>query len=56
MSNTQWFERAARHLEIVQGLMDGTVDRSEFWNSAMTVAEAIAVEQRNVAFCLGQVN
>jgi hypothetical protein len=55
MTNTQWFERAVRHLEIVQGLVEGTVSRDEFWRP-MTVAEAIEIEKRNVVYCLAQVN
>jgi len=54
-TNDQWFKRAVEHLERVAGLLDGTIGRGEFWNPAMSVAEAVAVEQRNVAFCLGQV-
>ena|SRR5215472_16779930 len=54
-TNAEWFERAVKHLEIVQGLLDGSIGREEFWNKGMTVAEAVAVERHNVAYCLGQI-
>jgi len=55
-TNAEGFERAVKHLEIVQGLLDGSIGREDFWSKGMTVAEAVAVEKRNVAYCLGQIS
>jgi len=56
MSNTYWFNRAVCHLEIVQQLLDRSIGRESLWDPAMTVAEAIRVEKRNVVYCLAQIS
>jgi len=54
MSNTKWFDRAILHLETVQALREGAIGRDSFWRP-MPITEAIAIEERNVAFCLAQI-
>lgn len=47
-----WRDRAVWHADIVTALQDGFFGASDF--PGMTRDEAIAVERRNVEFCLSQ--
>jgi hypothetical protein len=49
---TYWIAQAERHEGFIEGLIDGSIGRSEIVVSNMTVKQAIEVERRNVAYCL----
>jgi hypothetical protein len=51
---TVWMTKAQRALENLSLLEDGTLTQSDIYQSGSTgtVLEAIAVERRNVAYCL----
>lgn len=53
-THEQWMEKAERHQGFVEGLLDGSIGRSDIAVAGMTVKEAIEVERRNVAYCLKQ--
>ena len=46
-----WLGILAKHQSYLDGLLDGSIDKSYFFNPSMTIAEAIAMERKNVAFC-----
>ncbi len=50
----QWIAKAERHAGFIEGLLDGSIGRSDIAVAGMTVKEAIEVERRNVAYCLKQ--
>jgi len=50
----EWVEKADRHAGFIEGLLDGSIGCCDIAVANMTVEEAIAVERRNVAYCLKQ--
>ena len=52
MNAQYWIDKAILHAGYLAGLQDGSLGKSDLWNSAMTIPEAIQAEQRSVEFCV----